>query len=377
MNDYSSILSWLTETDTARLETLWNDADRVRRENVGDEVHMRGLIELSNVCRRQCLYCGVRAGNSELTRYRLTTEEVLNAARDAHRFGYGTVVIQSGEDVAASKDWITELITRIKNETGVAVTLSLGERRCDEWEAWRRAGADRYLLRFETSDPSLFRGIHPPVAGETQQASRLEMLQTLREIGYEIGSGVMSGIPCQTWESLARDIETFRDLHLDMIGCGPFLPHAATPLGRLFDVDPATGLYRPSFPFTQPQRDFCHENGLRIPEPHEQVIPSITLAFKVIALARIVCPWANIPSTTAIASIDAQEGRKLGLARGANVVMPNMTPTKYRSLYAIYPNKAARFESPDETDATAKKQLAAIGRKPIDHSLTLPALNTN
>lgn len=384
-----AILAWLLESDFDALSLLWSRADDVRRANVGDEIQMRGLIEISNICRRQCLYCGIRAGNSQLTRYRLTTDEILDSARAAADFGYGTVVLQAGEDAAISRDWMTEIITRIKNETPVAVTLSLGERDDDDdwrawrdtdWRAWRDAGADRYLLRFETSDVALFRAIHPEQKLRVRESQvlqkdyeqnydqevnspRIEALKKLRAIGYEIGSGVMSGIPCQSWESLARDIYLFGELDLDMIGCGPFLPHPETPLGKLFATDSETGLFRP-LPLNDAQKNFCREHNLKILRDDEQVIPSATLAFKVIALARLVCPRANIPSTTAIATIDAAQGRKLGLSRGANVIMPNVTPMQYRTHYAIYPNKAARLETPAETDAKAKAQLAEIGRLP-------------
>ena len=356
------ILEWLREDDPKRLETLWAQADALRHRHIGDAVHLRGLIELSNRCRRNCLYCGIRVGNAGLGRYRMSRQEILEATRQAVRFGYGSIVMQAGEDALLDAEEIADLVRVIKRTMPLAVTLSLGERTEDEWRLWRNAGADRYLLRFESSSRRLFEAIHPPTRDPNapQAPNRIVLLQRLREIGYEIGSGIMSGIPGQTWDDLAADIALFADLDLDMIGCGPFLPHPGTPLGIAFPPDLETGLYRPG-PLTERQRQFCRETSL--PEPTtEQVIPSETLAFKVIALARLVCPDANIPSTTAIATLDPKQGRKLGLSRGANVVMPNLTPTKYRCLYEIYPNKAATFETAEETHATVVAHLREIGR---------------
>ncbi len=357
---YEEILDWLKENDPEKLETLWKRADAVRRENVGDAVYLRGLIELSNICRRQCLYCGIRAGNSSVERYRLTTEEVLGCAKLAQKLGYGTLVIQAGEDLGIAADWIADLIHRIKSDYGLAITLSLGERNDADWILWREAGADRYLLRFETSNVSLFNAIHPPQRAPSAASNlkspkwrrtrrnlgvnhpRLELLRRLREIGYEVGSGVMAGIPGQSWEDLARDIELFGTMELDMIGCGPYLPHPQTPLG-------------------DPEADFG-QLGIEKVIPKSQVSVDESLPFKVIALARLVSPAANIPSTTAVATLDPKQGRLLGLSRGANIVMPNLTPTKYRKMYEIYPNKAASFESPEQTHRTAVEHILSLGR---------------
>jgi len=333
---YDEILSWLTENDPAKLETLWNRADSVRRENVGDAVYLRGLIELSNICRRQCLYCGIRAGNSQLERYRLTTEEVLESAALAQKLGYGTLVIQAGEDLGITADGMAELIRQIKSRYGLAMTLSLGERSESDWKLWKVAGADRYLLRFETSNRRLFEAIHPPAPG-SEPVDRLDLLRVLRNIGYEVGSGVMAGIPGQSWADLARDIELFATLELDMIGCGPYIAHPNTPLG-------------------QP------ESAIEKKSPKDQVSPDENLPFKIISLARLVSPSANIPTTTAVATLDPQRGRLLGLSRGANIVMPNLTPTRYRRMYEIYPNKSASYESPEQTHCTAVEHILSLNR---------------
>ena len=224
------VLDWLTETDAAALAALWLRADDVRRRHVGDAVHLRGLVEFSNHCARQCGYCGIRAGNTAVRRYRMSTEEILGCARLARRLGYGTVVLQSGEDPGTTRAWLAGTVRRIKDETGLAVTLSAGERSEADLRAWHAAGADRYLLRFETSNPELFRRIHPPRRG--RRSDRIALLRRLRDLGYEVGSGAMIGLPGQTFADLARDLALFRELDLDMIGVGPFLPHPATPMGE-------------------------------------------------------------------------------------------------------------------------------------------------
>lgn len=330
----SDILNWLHEEDQARLEELWAWANDTRRENVGDEVHLRGLIEISNYCVRQCGYCGIRAGNSAIGHYRMTEEEILASAREALGYGYGTVVLQSGEDYGITTDWVSSVIRLIKQETGLAVTLSLGERPDEDLVEWREAAADRYLLRFETSDRELYERIHPSLPGK--RSDRFAILRRLQELGYEAGSGVMIGIPGQTYESLANDIDTFRNMDLDMIGVGPYIPHPQTPLGQ--------GL-----------------EEMRAPEG-EQVPNTEAMTYKVVALTRIVCPEANIPSTTALATLNKATGRELGLSRGANIVMPNLTPTKYRAMYEIYPAKACINETAGDCRLCMNRRIISIGR---------------
>ncbi len=319
--DHAEIVRWLRETDESRLCDLWRMADDTRQRYVGGEVFLRGLIEFSNHCARLCKYCGLRAANTELTRYRMSEDEILQCARLALAFGYGTVVLQSGEDPSVSVEWMSGLIRRIKREVSasLAITLSLGERRDEELCDWKAAGADRYLLRFETSRQSLFDDIHPSRSGI--RSDRIAMLRRLRQIGYEVGSGVMIGIPGQSYDDLAGDIELFGALDLDMIGVGPYLPHPDTPLGD------------PDF------RPLVLDDSQA---PNDELT-----TYKVIALARLVCPKANIPSTTALATLNTRRGRELGLVRGANVVMPNLTPPQYRIHYEIYPNKACIRETAD------------------------------
>ncbi len=329
------ILYWLQEDDASKLTTLWERADTIRKDKVGDEVHLRGLLEISNHCARQCGYCGLRSNNKGIERYRMPKDEILSCIRDAVRFGYGTVVMQAGEDFGLAREWIADIVQWTKAETPLAVTLSLGERPYEDLEAWREAGADRYLLRFETSDPQLYDLIHPSFPGKV--SDRIAILKSLRALGYEIGSGVMLGIPGQSYDSLASDIELFRGLDLDMIGVGPYISHPATPLG--------TGDWRKAIP------------------QEEQVPDSELSTYKVVALIRMVCPEANIPSTTALATLNKASGRELGLMRGANVVMPNLTPTKYRALYEIYPAKVCIDETSQQCLGCLHGRIRSIGRQ--------------
>jgi biotin synthase len=373
----AEITAWLRENDAVRLAMLWQRADQTRQQTVGGEVYLRGLIELSNHCVRLCAYCGLRADNRQIERYRMSADEVIQCARQAVEFGYGTVVLQSGEDHCITADWMTGLIRRIKGETSLAVTLSLGERDEQELAAWREAGADRYLLRFETSNPTLYDRIHPPrisprlpvasdrmgegqgVRAERPESAesrdpssrsphpnplpkgegttiRIATLRLLRRLGYEVGSGVMIGIPGQTYDDLARDVQLFGELDLDMIGVGPFLVHPQTPLA-------STEQYRPA------------PDG-------EQAPATELMTYKVIALARLVCPRANIPSTTALATLNVQNGRELGLVRGANVIMPNLTPPQYRVHYEIYPNKACIRETASACHVCTQSRIRSLGR---------------
>jgi biotin synthase len=328
---HNELLGWLRERDETVLAPLFARADRVRREHVGGAVHLRGLIEFSSYCGRLCAYCGLRAPR-RVSRYRMTREEVLRCARKATQLGFGTVVMQSGEDFGMAAEWMADIIRTIKRETPLAVTLSLGERRPEEFRLWREAGADRYLLRFETSDAELYARIHPARPGET--SNRIALLRQLRDLGYEAGSGVMVGIPGQSYRTLARDLELFPELDLDMIGIGPFLPHPETPLGA---------------------PDAPHAGADQVPADELMVL-------KTVALARLLCPEANIPSTTALATINRVDGRERGLQSGANVVMPNLTPHPYRQMYEIYPGKACADEEIEQCAHCVRGRIARIGR---------------
>lgn len=332
--DRATLERWLREDDPAHLATLYALADRTRREHVGDAVHLRGLIELSNICRCRCSYCGIGAELRGLERYRLDEAQVLRSAARAVRRGYGTLVLQAGEDAGLEGDWVARLIGRLRRETGLAITLSLGQRPRAELALWREAGADRYLARFETADPALYAALHPhaPDVGR-----RIELLYTLRELGYQVGSGMLVGLPGQSYASLAEDLWTLHRLGLQMVGLGPFLPHPETPLGRGEGPAPL--------------------------DEGEQVPASVELTCKAVALARLLLPQAHIPSTTALATLGA-EARASGLCRGANVVMPNVGPPELRALYTIYPAKGRVDESLESFDGRLRELLAELGRHP-------------
>jgi len=328
---HDEILRWLRETDSRALHGLFARADRVRREHVGDAVHLRGLIEISSFCGRHCHYCGLRASR-HIERYRMSSSEILSAAHQAVRLGFGSVVLQAGEDFGLRLAWLAEVIRSIKQETPLAVTLSLGERRPEELLAWREAGADRYLLRFETSDRALYEAIHPTRG--TAAGDRIGQLLLMRKMGYEIGSGIMVGIPGQTCEMVGRDIELFEKLDLDMIGIGPFLAHPDTPLG-VSDAAMAS---------------------------EDQVPSTEKMVLKTMALARIVCPGANLPATTALATLNATNGRENGLESGGNVFMPVLTPFPYRQMYEIYPGKICVDENATQCNLCLRARIQGMGR---------------
>ncbi len=322
------MLEWLQSVNPLDADELFRIADRIRYEFVGDEVHLRGLVEFSNYCSRSCQYCGIAATSRDVQRYRMSQAEILECAREIKKLNYGTIVLQSGEDWGVDTAWVAELLKMIKGETGLAITLSLGEREPKEFEEWFAAGADRYLLRFETSNQGLYAKIHPNLANKV--SDRFAILRSLRKIGYEIGSGVMVGIPGQSYEDLVNDLLMFKKLDLDMIGIGPYIAAPGTPLS-----------------FNQELR---------------QIVPAtVSMACKVVALARIVCPKSNIPSTTALATLEGASGRLQGLSCGANVLMPNVTPEQYRRLYAIYPDKTALNE--EEEHFSLAEWLKSFGRK--------------
>lgn len=328
---HEEILGWLRETSPLALKRLFAQADETRHAHVGNAVHLRGLIEISSHCVRQCHYCGLRAARS-VPRYRMTREEILQCAHTSVRLGFGTVVLQAGEDFGIQAEWLSEIIRTIKAETPLAITLSLGERLPEELRSWRRAGADRYLLRFETSNQTLYDAIHPPRGA--QKCDRVAMLRNLRTMGYEIGSGVMVGIPGQTYEMLAHDIELFEELDLDMVGIGPFLAHPDTPLGTNQDLYTLI----------------------------DQVPNSEWMVLKVVALTRLMCPEANLPSTTALATLNTVNGREHGLESGANVFMPILTPAPYRQMYEIYPGKACVDEDATQCNVCLRNRIKQLGR---------------
>lgn len=353
------IVAWLRETDPERLRSLHRHADGIRAHHVGPAVHLRGLVEWSNHCARACHYCGLRAGRPlPFTRYRMRDDEILDAAHRAVRQGYGSLVLQAGEDDGLDVDRVAGVVRRIKAETPLAVTLSLGERRDDETARWREAGADRYLLRFETSDPGLYALLHPLRVDRPGQASdRPAQLRRLRAQGYEIGGGFMVGLPGQRVETLADDLLLCRALDLDMIGIGPWLPDPSTPLGALWTAPPSSAVFsRTAAQYPALARAVADARA----DP-SRPRPDATTTLTVLSLARWLCPEANIPSTTAL-GVSSGTGRMDGLACGGNVVMPNLTPSPYRDWYAIYPEKSAGTETAEGMEAAWASSLAERGR---------------
>lgn len=313
-NDIIEILK-----DDSNNDWLFSLADKTREEYVGDEVHLRGLIEFSNICKRQCKYCGLRCEDKFIDRYRISKEDIISYAEHAVNMGYKTIVLQSGEDEYYNTDLMCEIIAGIK-KLGVALTLSIGEKTYEEYKAFKEAGADRYLIRIETTDKTLYNQMHPNMDFD----NRVRCLENLGRLGYEVGTGCLVGLPNQTIESLADDILFFKEINADMVGIGPFIPHPHTPL-----KDSATG--------------------------------SFTLALKVMALTRILLKDINIPATTAMETLNPN-GRIIALQSGANVVMPNVTTTEYRAKYEIYPNKICINENPDKCKGCISAKIQSIGR---------------
>lgn len=303
-----------------QVAALFRAADHVRRAGVGDAVHLRAIIEFSNHCRNNCLYCGLRRDNGSLSRYRLAEKEIMSSVEKAAAMGFRTVVLQSGEDPLYSGSYIAGLVERIKRRHGLAVTLSLGERSREEYRIWREAGADRYLLKHETADEKLYQYLKP----ESSLQGRLQCLYWLKELGYQTGSGSMVGLPGQNLETLADDIIFMRRLGIEMAGIGPFLPHPATPLKN------------------------AEAGGLE-------------LTLKTLAVTRLCLPHAHLPATTALGTL-APNGRRLALNCGANVIMPNLTPLEVRNKYLIYPQKADIIEEPEQALDKIKALLAELTR---------------
>lgn len=313
-----TLLLGATGADAA---ALYAAADRVRAAAVGDEVHLRALLEFSNHCRRNCLYCGVRRERRDLSRYRMRPEEILRTAHAAAALGYRTVVLQSGEDATYTAAGLASLIRQIKRECDAAVTLSIGERTEEEYRLLREAGADRYLLRIETSSPALYRDLHP----DSDWHERRERLRVLRRLGYQVGSGVLIGAPGQTVEMLADDLLFLQEFELDMIGVGPFIPHPSTPLGGALPG-------------------------------------ALDIALGFVALLRLLCPQALIPATTALGALHP-EGRERALRAGADVLMVNVTPYRFGRRYDLYPGKTSIGDGAAGCRRAAEELVARLGRR--------------
>jgi len=315
--DEKEILYILKETKD--LKKLFSAADEIRKKYLGDEVHLRALIEFSNHCKQNCLYCGLRRDNRRLRRYRIEPKEIIEAARKAKNYGYNTIVLQSGEDPYYSVGRMTEIISSIK-DLDVALTLSLGEKTFEEYKAYRDAGADRYLLRIETTNEALYNRLDP----EMSLKNRMRCIENIKKLGYEVGSGIIAGLPGQTLESIAKDIIYLKSIPVDMAGIGPFI-------------------YNPNTPVENRKGNFFE------------------LSLKVTAVLRLLMPDINIPATTAMETL-SPNGRLAALQSGANVVMPNATETIYRKYYEIYPGKICLADSPAYCRVCIENKIKSINR---------------
>jgi len=306
--------------DNSCNQSLFAAADQVREQYVGNEIHLRALIEFSNFCKNNCCYCGLRRDNKNIERYRIDEDTIFRLAEyAAGNMGLKTIVLQSGEDMFFTTERLCDIIRRIK-KLDVALTLSIGEKSAEDYKAYKQAGADRFLLRIETTDKQLYINHDPGMSWD----KRAECIRNLGLAGLEVGSGVLVGLPGQTIESYADDILFFKNINADMIGIGPFIPHPDTPL----------------------------RNATK---------GSLETALKVMALTRLLLPDINIPATTAMETL-APNGQIRALQAGANVIMPNVTLTQFRKHYELYPGKSTTGYSPDKSLREVKNKIASIGR---------------
>lgn len=321
------LLCLLQNRDDRLAEALYAQARAVRDRTYGRRVFLRGLVEISNHCRNNCLYCGIRRGNTKAERYRMAPEDIVSCCESGYATGLRTFVLQGGEDCWFTDEVLCDLIARIKQQfPDCAVTLSLGERELQSYRRLFSAGADRYLLRHETADSEHYASLHPP---EMSFDRRMECLRELRAIGYQVGCGFMVGTPGQTLEHLVRDLAFIRDFAPHMVGIGPFLPHRDTP--------------------------FAAESP-----------GSVEMTLYLLAIVRLLVPDALLPATTALGTA-AQNGQIQGLMAGANVIMPNLSPPKAREKYTLYDGKKSSGSESIEGLNALKENLAAQGFDTAPH----------
>lgn len=300
---------------------LHEAADEVRRQYYGTDVYIRGLVEFTNYCKNDCLYCGIRRSNAQADRYRLTKEEILECCREGYELGFRTFVLQGGEDGFFTDDKMCRIVGRIREEfPDCAITLSLGERSYESYQRLFDAGANRYLLRHETANEEHYSKLHPK---ELCLENRKQCLRNLKEIGYQVGSGFMVGSPYQTTENLVEDLRFLQELMPAMIGIGPFIPHKDTPF-------------------------------------REYAGGTLELTLRMVAILRLMFPYALIPSTTALGTIHPR-GREMGLSAGANVVMPNLSPVRVRKLYELYDNKICTGEESAQCRGCLERRVESVG----------------
>lgn len=303
------------------VDVLFEFADGVRDKYLGDEVILRGIVEFSNYCVGTCSYCGLNRFNSELKRYRLKADQIIDGAKEISRSGIKTIVLQSGQEDDLDSYWLKEIIEEIKVKYDLAVTLSIGEKSYQDYKLWREAGADRYLLKIETSDSNLYHKLHP----EMSYQNRVRCLNDLSTLGYQAGSGNIIGLKGQNVENIAKDILFFKKMRLGMLSVTPFIPNMNTVLSNELPGD-------------------------------------VMQTLKTLAVARIVTKTPHMPATTAIGSIDKKDWRLYALKCGANVIMPNFTPKNERMLYEIYPNKICFKENPTKAIDSLFQKIKNISR---------------
>jgi biotin synthase len=319
------LVSLLAFQDPVEVQQIFDAADETRQRFMGNGILLRGIVEFSSFCSNTCFYCGLHAGNSRLSRYRMSAPEILRSVAAIAAQGIRTVVLQSGEDDSLDPRWLAEVIREITHRHDMAVTLSVGERPLEDYSVWRDAGADRYLLKIESSNEELYRSLHVRRTLET----RLRCVDHLFDLGYQVGSGIMVGLRGQDLRHIAEDIRFFTQRDFDMIGIGPFIPHPETRLRG-------------------------HERG------------DVWLTLKTVALTRIATKNSHLPATTALGSME-RDYRVEGLKAGANVLMPNFTPLEYKKMYEIYPGKRCVSEPTGACGFCMEGLASSIGRT-IDHS---------
>jgi biotin synthase len=326
MTDFSDreLLHYIATEDEDEMAELFAEARQVRQDHYGKDVYFRGLVEFTNYCKNDCLYCGLRCSNKVVERYRLSKEEILDCCREGNRLGFKTFVLQGGEDPFYTDDMLESIVSAIRAEFPEhAITLSIGERTKESYRRLFAAGANRYLLRHETANTTHYKKMHPASMSLT---NRKACLFALKEIGYQTGAGFMTGSPFQTPQCLLEDLRFLQELRPEMVGIGPFIPQSDTP----FAAYPQGGL---------------------------------NLTLRMVALTRLLLPGSLIPATTALGTIDP-EGRELGLMAGANVVMPNLSPREKRKLYALYDNKICTGDEAAECIRCMRLRITGFGFVP-------------
>lgn len=343
-------LSLLIESPEAG-PVLAEAADQVRREIYGTDVYIRGLIEITNYCRNNCYYCGIRASDMKTVRYRLSREQIMQCCEEGYHLGFRTFVLQGGEDPYFNDERICSIVSEIKSRfPDCAVTLSIGEKSRESYQAYFDAGADRYLLRHETADECHYGKLHP---SEMSLTERKRCLYDLKEIGYQVGSGFMVGTPYQSAETLVCDLRFLQELQPDMIGIGPYIEHMDTPMGVR---------YRKELEAARKAGKASGGGAVDTEEDYRALTPEERMekTLRLVSILRLMFPYALLPSTTALGTIHP-EGREMGLKAGANVVMPNLSPSETRELYALYENKICTGEEAAQSRNLLEQRVLSAG----------------